>query len=82
MARSCEGIFPHFLLGTQTILGSPTEVSAPLTFLLLKIISLAIDEYKPQDATTNPSLILAAAQMPAYQELVEEAITYGKKLGG
>uniref|UniRef100_A0A2I3GX67 Transaldolase 1 n=1 Tax=Nomascus leucogenys TaxID=61853 RepID=A0A2I3GX67_NOMLE len=34
----------------------------------------AIDEYKPQDATTNPSLILAAAQMPAYQELVEEAI--------
>ncbi|XP_023604799.1 transaldolase, partial [Myotis lucifugus] len=42
----------------------------------------AIDQYKPQDATTNPSLILAAAQMPAYQELVEEAIAYGKKLGG
>ncbi|GAB1292904.1 Transaldolase [Apodemus speciosus] len=42
----------------------------------------AIDEYKPQDATTNPSLILAAAQMPAYQGLVEEAIAYGKKLGG
>ncbi|XP_072615304.1 transaldolase isoform X1 [Vulpes vulpes] len=42
----------------------------------------AIDEYKPQDATTNPSLILAAAQMPAYQELVEEAIAYGRRLGG
>ncbi|KAM6159349.1 transaldolase [Rhynchocyon petersi] len=42
----------------------------------------AIDEYKPQDATTNPSLILAAAQMPAYQDLVEEAMAYGKKLGG
>ncbi|XP_030057160.1 transaldolase [Microcaecilia unicolor] len=42
----------------------------------------AIDEYKPQDATTNPSLILAAAQMPDYQHLVEEAIEYGKKLGG
>ncbi|ELR56826.1 Transaldolase, partial [Bos mutus] len=42
----------------------------------------AIDEYKPQDATTNPSLILAAAQMPSYQELVEEAIAYGRKLGG
>ncbi|XP_036620712.1 transaldolase [Trichosurus vulpecula] len=42
----------------------------------------AIDEYKPQDATTNPSLILAAAQMPAYQDLVEDAIAYGKKLGG
>ncbi|XP_051820197.1 transaldolase [Antechinus flavipes] len=42
----------------------------------------AIDEYKPQDATTNPSLILAAAQMPAYQNLVEDAVAYGKKLGG
>uniref|UniRef100_H9H7E2 Transaldolase n=1 Tax=Monodelphis domestica TaxID=13616 RepID=H9H7E2_MONDO len=37
----------------------------------------AIDEYKPQDATTNPSLILAAAQMPDYQDLVEEAVEYG-----
>ncbi|KAM9301902.1 transaldolase [Gastrophryne carolinensis] len=43
---------------------------------------IAIEEYKPQDATTNPSLILAAAQMPAYNHLVEEAIQYGKKLGG
>uniref|UniRef100_A0A452TH43 Transaldolase 1 n=1 Tax=Ursus maritimus TaxID=29073 RepID=A0A452TH43_URSMA len=42
----------------------------------------AIEEYKPQDATTNPSLILAAAQMPASQELVEEAIAYGRRLGG
>lgn len=54
----------------------------PNSLACFPIISLAIDEYKPQDATTNPSLILAAAQMPAYQELVEEAITYGKKLGG
>ncbi|KAK2494016.1 hypothetical protein MC885_001034 [Smutsia gigantea] len=50
--------------------------------LVYKITSPAIDEYKPQDATTNPSLILAAAQMPEYQELVEEAIAYGKRLGG
>uniref|UniRef100_A0A8D0GD64 Transaldolase n=1 Tax=Sphenodon punctatus TaxID=8508 RepID=A0A8D0GD64_SPHPU len=42
----------------------------------------AIEEYKPLDATTNPSLILAAAQMPDYQQLVEDAIAYGKKLGG
>ncbi|KAM4721823.1 transaldolase [Rhinophrynus dorsalis] len=42
----------------------------------------AIEEYKPQDATTNPSLILAAAQMPDYQQLVKDAIEYGKKLGG
>lgn len=57
--------------------GTPT----PLTSCFL-IPSLAIDEFKPQDATTNPSLILAAAQMPAYQELVGEAIAYGKRLGG
>ncbi|OCT84003.1 hypothetical protein XELAEV_18022141mg [Xenopus laevis] len=42
----------------------------------------AIEEYKPQDATTNPSLILAAAQMPDYQGLVNDAIQYGKNLGG
>jgi transaldolase len=37
----------------------------------------SIAAYKPQDATTNPSLILAAAQMPQYQPLVEEAIAAG-----
>lgn len=37
----------------------------------------AIEEYKPQDATTNPSLILAAAKMPAYQHLVDQAIKQG-----
>jgi len=38
-----------------------------------------IKKYKPTDATTNPSLILAAASLPAYQFLIEEAIQYGKK---
>uniref|UniRef100_UPI00398F60FB transaldolase n=1 Tax=Pristiophorus japonicus TaxID=55135 RepID=UPI00398F60FB len=42
----------------------------------------AIDAYKPQDATTNPSLILAAAQMPAYANLLDDAIEYGKSCGG
>ncbi|XP_032834002.1 transaldolase [Petromyzon marinus] len=37
----------------------------------------AIDEYKPQDATTNPSLLLAAAQMPAYEHLLQDAQEYG-----
>jgi transaldolase len=31
-------------------------------------------QYKPQDSTTNPSLIFQAAQMPAYQNLIDEAI--------
>jgi transaldolase len=38
----------------------------------------AIDKYKPMDATTNPSLLLKAAQMPQYREHVESAIHYGK----
>lgn len=42
----------------------------------------AIDEYKPQDATTNPSLILAAVKMPAYQHLLDNAIKYGISKGG
>ncbi|MFT5110073.1 MAG: transaldolase [Verrucomicrobiales bacterium] len=34
----------------------------------------AMDEYQPQDATTNPSLILKAAQQEAYRYLVEQAV--------
>jgi len=41
----------------------------------------AIKEYSPTDATTNPSLILAAAQKPQYRYLIDDAINYGKKLG-
>jgi transaldolase len=38
----------------------------------------AIAEHKPQDTTTNPSLLYKAAQMPQYQPLVDEAISYGR----
>jgi len=41
-----------------------------------------IDKYKPQDATTNPSLILAASKKPEYAKLIDAAIAYGKKEGG
>jgi len=34
----------------------------------------AIETYKPRDATTNPSLITAAAQMPQYQGIVDETL--------
>ena len=40
-----------------------------------------LQEYAPQDATTNPSLILKAAQMPAYQHLVEKAIADARQSG-
>lgn len=36
----------------------------------------AIAEHKPQDATTNPSLLLQAAQKPEYQDLVDEALHF------
>jgi len=39
----------------------------------------SIAKYQPRDATTNPSLIYAAAQMPAYQKLVEDAIAYAEE---
>jgi len=42
----------------------------------------SIDAYKPQDATTNPSLILAAANKPGYARLIDAAIVYGKSKGG
>ena len=31
-------------------------------------------EYAPQDATTNPSLILAASKKPEYQYLIDQAV--------
>ncbi|WP_320668424.1 transaldolase [Prochlorococcus sp. MIT 1307] len=39
----------------------------------------AIRRFKPRDATTNPSLILAAAQIPAYQHLIDEALKSSRK---
>jgi len=41
----------------------------------------AIGKYKPQDATTNPSLIFAAAKEPKYAHLIDDAIAYGKANG-
>src|SRR6187402_3326069 len=37
--------------------------------------------YHPQDATTNPSLILAAAGQPEYLHLIEKAVDESKKSG-
>src|SRR5580765_8695792 len=42
----------------------------------------AIAQHRPQDATTNPSLLYKAAQMPAYRHLVDEASEAALKLGG
>jgi len=40
-----------------------------------------IKAYKPQDATTNPSLIFTASSLPQYQSLVDDAVKYGVEKG-
>ena len=42
----------------------------------------AIKSVKPVDATTNPSLVLKASQLPQYAPLIEIAIAYAKAQGG
>src|SRR5882724_715919 len=67
--------------GTQTALSQLDQLKK-----MTKVVADTGDfdtlkQYAPQDATTNPSLIFKAAQMPAYKSLVEKAITDTRKAG-
>ena len=42
----------------------------------------AIEKYRPRDATTNPALITAAAQMPQYQAIVDRTLTAARETCG
>ena len=42
----------------------------------------AIAEHRPQDATTNPSLLYQAAQLPRYEHLLEDAIQHALQAPG
>lgn len=42
----------------------------------------AIKRFSPIDATTNPSLILQAAQLPQYRELLQQSLSWGKQNSG
>ena len=42
----------------------------------------AIRQFSPVDATTNPALVLKAAQLPAYKELVTETLSLSRSQGG
>ncbi len=42
----------------------------------------SIQQYKPQDSTTNPSLIAAAAEKPEYQSIVDSVLQQAKKDAG
>src|SRR5437867_11715757 len=39
----------------------------------------SIRKYQPRDTTTNPSLLLKAAQMPEYAQLVEKTLADARK---
>lgn len=41
----------------------------------------SIRHYQPQDATTNPSLLLKAAGLAHYAHLIDDALQWGKKQG-
>ena len=41
----------------------------------------SLKQFAPRDATTNPSLILKAAQMPEYRAIVEKAVADNRKSG-
>jgi transaldolase len=41
----------------------------------------SIAKFRPQDATTNPSLLLKAAALPKYEQLVDEALGYAAGQG-
>jgi len=72
--------------------GSPSKKAKNMTALdQLKEVTIvvadtgefsAMEKYKPQDATTNPSLILKAAILPEYESLMSSAVEYGKGKAG
>jgi transaldolase len=42
----------------------------------------SMEKFRPRDATTNPSLITTAAQMPEYSSIVDEALVWAKNEAG
>ncbi len=42
----------------------------------------SIQQYRPQDSTTNPSLIAAAAEKPEYQSIVDDCLKQARKEAG
>ena len=38
----------------------------------------SIKQYQPQDATTNPSLILQASKISQYKHLIDDAVQYAR----
>lgn len=67
----CKGVFFSWLLFGKSL----------LWYTFVYFYFSAISQYKPTDATTNPSLLLAASKMPQYRNLFDKAVQYGKANG-
>ena len=64
---------------TETLMTSKLEQLKQFTTVVADTGDLdAITRLKPVDATTNPSLLLKAAAMPGYAELLQNAISHAK----
>jgi hypothetical protein len=71
--------FKHSLLKHSIMPNSLDQLKAIGTTVVCDSGDFAtIDKYKPQDATTNPSLILAASKKEEYAKLIDGAVAYGK----
>lgn len=67
----------------QKNLVSQYDKLAALTTIVADTGEVAqIKKFAPTDATTNPSLIYKAASAPEHQDLVNDALAYGKALEG
>lgn len=84
MATSLDKLKEHTIVVADTgdIHGRFVSTTSKWGCFKLFVTPTAISRYLPTDATTNPSLLLAAAQMPEYKDLIQDAIDFGKKQGG
>jgi len=67
---------------THTTMSSPSQLEqlAKFTQIVADTGDInSIKKFKPQDSTTNPSLLLKASNMKEYQGLIADAIAYARK---
>lgn len=82
LAITAESSHPHPHPFTPPAKQQPlTALSSQQTVVCDSGDFATIGKYKPQDATTNPSLILAASKKPEYAKLIDDAVAYGVKHG-
>ncbi|KAG2005468.1 TAL1 [Coprinopsis cinerea AmutBmut pab1-1] len=75
---------------TPSLNNAPDSITTGLDYVRRSGILIASDgaeynriaEFDPLDATSNPSLVLAAVSKPEYAHLIDEAVDYSVKKGG